>query len=163
MSAFIQGLKEGELHTSLIKKAPRSFDDLLQQATKYVNLEEVIKLKKGDSNIKVEKPRESDRGKKETETKGRALAAPRRELMRGPRYDSYISLLGTNGDREHPALKCPTTWPPHPKKPATYGNGKLCKFHNEYGHGTEVCSHQKDEIERLIQENRLSKYVGRQM
>lgn len=94
MSAFIQGLKEGELHTSLIKKAPRSFDDLLQQATKYVNLEEVIKLKKGDSNIKVEKPRESDRGKKETETKGRALAAPRRELMRGPRYDSYISLLG---------------------------------------------------------------------
>lgn len=94
MSAFIQGLKEGELHTSLIKKAPRSFDDLLQQATKYVNLEEVIKLKKGDSNIKVEKPRESDRGKKETETKGRALAAPRRELMRGHRYDSYISLLG---------------------------------------------------------------------
>lgn len=26
-----------------------------------------------------------------------------------------------------------------------------------------MCSHQKDEIERLIQENRLSKYVARQM
>lgn len=39
MSAFIQGLKEGELHTSLIKKTPRSFDDLLQRANNYINLE----------------------------------------------------------------------------------------------------------------------------
>lgn len=39
MSAFIKGLKEGELHTSVIKKTPRSFDDLLQRPTNYINLE----------------------------------------------------------------------------------------------------------------------------
>lgn len=51
---------------------------------------------------------------------------------------------------------------PHPKKPSTFRNGKLCKFHNEYGHGTEECSHLKDEIERLVRDSKLSRYVARQ-
>lgn len=64
---------------------------------------------------------------------------------------------------EHPSLKWPSTWASHPKKPPTFGNGKLCKFHNEYGHGTEECFHLKDEIKRLVRDNKLSRYVGRQM
>lgn len=167
MSAFIQGLKEGELHASLIKKAPRSFDDLLQRATKYVNLEEAVKLKKGENSAKIEKPREADSGKKEVETRGRAPAAPGKNVRRGPRYDTYTPLVASH-ERvlmdiwEHPVLRWPSTWAPQPKKPMTYGNGKLCKFHNEYGHGTEECSHLRDEIERLVRENRLNKYVARQ-
>lgn len=128
MSAFIQGLKEGELHTSLIKKAPRSIDDLLQRATKYVNLEEAVKLKKGENSTKSEKPRESDRGKMETEAKGRVLAAPGRDVRRGPRYDTYTPLIASH-ERvlmeiwEYPALRWPSTWVPQPNKPGTYGNG----------------------------------------
>lgn len=34
-------------HTSLIKKGPKNFDDLLQQTRKYINLEEAVKMKKG--------------------------------------------------------------------------------------------------------------------
>lgn len=92
---------------------------------------------------------------------------PGKNARRGPRYDTYTPLIASH-ERvlmdiwEHPALRWPSTWAPQPKKPMTYGNGKLCKFHNEYGHGTEECSHLRDEIERLVRENRLNKYVARQ-
>lgn len=57
VSAIIQGLEERELHTSLIKRGPINFDDLLQLATKYINLQEAVKLKKGEVLAKVEKLR----------------------------------------------------------------------------------------------------------
>lgn len=44
-----------------------------------------------------------------------------------------------------------------PKKSPSYGNGQFCKYHNDYGHDTDECHHLKDEIERLIRENRLTK------
>lgn len=47
-------------------------------------------------------------------------------------------------------------------KPNTYGNGRLCKFNNEYGHDTDECSHLKDELDRLIRDNRLKKFIARQ-
>lgn len=60
MSAFIQGLRECELHTLLTKKAPRNFDELPQRSAKYINLEEIVRMKKGEVPTKVvEKPREA--------------------------------------------------------------------------------------------------------
>lgn len=116
MSAFIPGLKEGELHTSLIKKAPRSFDDLLQRANKYVNLEESINMKKGEAGAKLDKPKEVDRTKKEGETRGRARMAPGKEVRRGPRYDTYTPLVASHErvlmeNWEHPALRWPKLGP----------------------------------------------------
>lgn len=117
MSAFIQGLKEGELHTSLIKKVPRSFDDLLERATKYVNIEEAVKMKNGETVAKTEKPRESDRGKKEVETRGIALVVPGKDVRRGPRCDTYTPFV-TSHERvlmeiwEQPALRWPSMWAP---------------------------------------------------
>lgn len=46
MPSHRHGLKEGELYTLLAKKTPRNFDNILQQASKYINLVEGVKLKK---------------------------------------------------------------------------------------------------------------------
>lgn len=39
VTSFSQELREGEFYTSLAKKAPHDFGDLLQRATKYIDLE----------------------------------------------------------------------------------------------------------------------------
>lgn len=55
VSTIIQGLREGELHISLARKTPRNFDDLLQRATKCINLEDAVKLKKAKMPGKTDK------------------------------------------------------------------------------------------------------------
>ncbi|XP_073121510.1 uncharacterized protein [Henckelia pumila] len=40
ITAFTQGLWEGEFFKSLVKKSPRTFEDLLARAEKYINMEE---------------------------------------------------------------------------------------------------------------------------
>lgn len=124
-------------------------------------------MKKGEVSTKVvEKSREAENGKKEGENKGKPFSNTEREVRKEPRCDNYTPLVSSL-DRvlmeiwEHHALKWPSTSAPQPKSSPTYGNGKLCKFHNEYGNGTEECSHLKDEIARLVRENRLNNYVAR--
>ncbi|XP_073154198.1 uncharacterized protein [Henckelia pumila] len=56
ISAFTQGLKEGEFYKSLVKKPPSSYDDLLARAEKYVNLEDAqrhrrTEQRQGGSNV----------------------------------------------------------------------------------------------------------------
>ncbi|XP_073129061.1 uncharacterized protein [Henckelia pumila] len=46
ITAFTQGLREGEFFKSLVKKAPRTFEDLLARAKKYINMEEAQRQKK---------------------------------------------------------------------------------------------------------------------
>ncbi|XP_073121062.1 uncharacterized protein [Henckelia pumila] len=46
ITAFTQGLREGEFFKSLVKKAPRTFEDLLARAEKYINMEEAQRQKK---------------------------------------------------------------------------------------------------------------------
>lgn len=59
-------------HTSLIKKGPKNFDDLLQQTRKYINLEEAVKMKKGETSGKVEKLGEADKENRETDSQARS-------------------------------------------------------------------------------------------
>lgn len=41
-----QGLIEGDLFWSLAKKPPASYDDLLERAEKYINVEEAQRVRK---------------------------------------------------------------------------------------------------------------------
>ncbi|KAL0413172.1 UNVERIFIED_CONTAM: hypothetical protein Sradi_1518900 [Sesamum radiatum] len=53
-------------------------------------------------------------------------------------------------------LTCPRSWRDTPQRPKS---NKFCHFHNDYGHTTVECRHLKNEIERLIQNGYLQKYV----
>ncbi|XP_073304582.1 uncharacterized protein [Primulina huaijiensis] len=46
ISAFTQGLREGEFFKSLVKKPASSYDDLLARAEKYVNMEDAQRYKR---------------------------------------------------------------------------------------------------------------------
>lgn len=46
VNAFTQGLRGGEFFKSLVKRYPRSYDELLSRAEKYVNLEEAQKQRR---------------------------------------------------------------------------------------------------------------------
>ncbi|KAL0458488.1 UNVERIFIED_CONTAM: hypothetical protein Slati_0476000 [Sesamum latifolium] len=53
-------------------------------------------------------------------------------------------------------LTRPRSWKDSPQRPKS---DKLCRFHNDYSHTTEECRYLKNEIERLIQNGYLQKYV----
>ncbi|XP_073153153.1 uncharacterized protein [Henckelia pumila] len=46
ITAFTRGLKEVEFFRSLVKRAPRYFEELLARAEKYINMEEAQRLKR---------------------------------------------------------------------------------------------------------------------
>lgn len=45
-TAYTQGLREGDLFRSLVKKQPRDFEDLLFRTEKYINMEEAQRQKR---------------------------------------------------------------------------------------------------------------------
>lgn len=49
VSAFSQGLSEGDFFRSLAKKPLASYDDLLGRVEKYINMEEVQQAKKNEA------------------------------------------------------------------------------------------------------------------
>ncbi|XP_073120069.1 uncharacterized protein [Henckelia pumila] len=51
ITALTQGIREGEFFKSLVKKELRTFEDLLAQAEKYINMEEAQKKKKETARI----------------------------------------------------------------------------------------------------------------
>ena len=38
---------------------------------------------------------------------------------------------------------------------------KYCRFHQDHGHRTDECRHLKDQVETLIRQGKLQKYVGK--
>ncbi|XP_012846963.1 PREDICTED: uncharacterized protein LOC105966934 [Erythranthe guttata] len=50
VSAFIQGLQDGDFFRSLAKRNASTFAELLERAEKYINLEECRKMKDGERN-----------------------------------------------------------------------------------------------------------------
>lgn len=66
----------------MIKEGPRNFDYVLQRTMKYINLEEAVKLKIGETSGNVEKPREKDKGKRETDSVARSIQPLGREIRK---------------------------------------------------------------------------------
>lgn len=119
-----------------------------------------MRLKKGEVSAKIEKSQEPGKGKKCGGSTARQTQPPGKEIRRGSRFDTYTPLVAPPEQVllqiwEHHNLRWPATWSPKSKRSPTYGNGRLCKFHNDYGHSTDERSHLKDEIDRLIRDNKL--------
>lgn len=86
ISAMTQGLREEELCRSLSIKPPRAFNNLLQRAKIYINLEDAQKAKKNEVSPPPEISRENKREHiKRPEQFKRKDPSPDRKL---PRYES---------------------------------------------------------------------------
>lgn len=59
----------------------------------------------------------------------------------------------------HPSLKFPYSAKKGPRNPKS---NSYCRFHNDYGHHMNDFRHLKDDIERMIQDGHLVKYVKKE-
>lgn len=112
VTSFSQGLQEGDFYTSIAKKAPRNWDELLQRAAKYVNLEDALRLKKVNTLVRVDKvvnvPKEvrMERREPNREVKGLRYTI---EKNGGPRYTNYTPLTSSVRRRMRWSLLSNTT------------------------------------------------------
>lgn len=155
IGAFHNGLRNGGLFHSLVKKYSTTLDDLLVRVDKYAKVEEAQDSRKGDR-----KPLE--RGT--AELKGHRVPVHERlgEVPKVIRPFPSIIPLKVNKLRaleicdQNNFLKRPSRSSQGPKKPVS---DQFCDFHKEYGHITLECTHLSRELEQLMEANPRTRYM----
>ncbi|XP_012842286.1 PREDICTED: uncharacterized protein LOC105962516 [Erythranthe guttata] len=165
MAALSQGLRDDEFFRALALEPSPDFDNLLERASRFINLEEARQQKVEEShqatNVRVS---EVKRGK-EPMLPRRDANIPSRSIVpdaKGSRFQSYQPLTAPLSQvlyaiEKRADLRWPRTARGAPRRDPTLGT--FCRFHNEYGHTTDDCAHLKDEVERLIRDNKIGDFV----
>ncbi|XP_052189874.1 uncharacterized protein LOC127799692 [Diospyros lotus] len=135
---------------SLAKTPPCTFIEALTRANKYINAEEVMKVKRAEQPDKKEREKEKKKPMVEQKTNyypSRALDRPGFGGARGSpvsytplntsRAEILLALEDKNYLRRLPPLKSP---------PNTQSKKKYCRFHCDHDHETEDCIQLKEEI-----------------
>ncbi|XP_073138653.1 uncharacterized protein [Henckelia pumila] len=131
ITAFTQGLRDGEFFKSLVKIAPRTFEDLLARAEKYINMEEAQRKKKEVARREGSQDRE--RNRESQDPMGRLS---RYSPHRGSRDSSvYVCEEGVEA-RSFASKENPQ---------------KYCALHREGAHDTSEC--------RVLQQKQQKSYV----
>ena len=147
LTTFKPGLRSRDLVASLMKNPPKTMEEMLLKAQKYMNVEDALAAIKD-----VEK--QGDRGKKDDERRGQKRERPnhqnndsfRRKEDKGPQTVKFTPLIMpvdkilTQIKDEH-YLK----WPrPLHSSPNIRDKNKYCRFHKDHGHNTEDCKDLKE-------------------
>ncbi|XP_073137624.1 uncharacterized protein [Henckelia pumila] len=119
ITAFTQGLREAEFFKSLVKKAPRTFEDLLAQAEKYIKMEEAQRQKK--EVTRREGGREQGRSRESHDPMGR--------------LSRYAPHRGTRDRAVHVCEERVATQTPVSREKFW----KYCALHQECTHDTSEC------------------------
>ncbi|XP_073121038.1 uncharacterized protein [Henckelia pumila] len=140
ITAFTQGLREGEFFRSLVKKTPRNFEDLLARAEKYINMEEAQKQKRDKDK------REGNRERGNRNNSG------------GGRND-YLGRLMAHAPpkvtRDRGVYVCEE----EVRQTSQKGAGKYCSIHEVNTHDTSECRRRAPEAKRPMsgEERRMDK------
>ncbi|XP_073137980.1 uncharacterized protein [Henckelia pumila] len=119
ITAFTQGLREGEFFKSLVKKAPRTFEDLLARAKKYINMDKAQKQKK--EVARREGGRDQGRSRENHDLMGRlSRYAPHRGIR-----DRIVHVCEEGVEVQAPVSR--------------EKSGKYCALHQECTHDTKEC------------------------
>ncbi|KAL2244225.1 UNVERIFIED_CONTAM: hypothetical protein Sindi_0540500 [Sesamum indicum] len=142
VSAFSQGLLDGDFFNSLARNPASKFDALLARRTKYINMEDARAAKK---EIRGEKRKEA---REETPFKKQRIAFRDKKAPFHRIHAVYTPLaVPITQARMANEGKClltrPRSWREQPQRPKP---GKFFLFHNDCGHTTEECRHLKNEI-----------------
>ena len=164
LSALREGLQEGELLTSIIRRAPKTFGEFLARAQEFVNVEEYLQSRK---NHKGEGKRKSESEAKEGDSKKMKVeknaAKDNKKPSIAPRFQAFTPLNTTPEQILMQIENRNILTRPEPMRtdPDKRDRTKYCQFHNDHGHLTSDCIHLKRQIEALIQQGELKEFVNR--
>ena len=163
VAAFTNGLRKGKFLFSLYKNDPKTMSEVLYRAIKYMNAEDTLSARedKPRKRERVEDARQDHGGKK-------SRTGDRRDEKRskppGGRFTSFTPLNAPLYQvlmqiKDEGALKFPGKLKSDPTKRS---RNKYCRFHRDHGHDTADCYDLKQQIEALIREGKLKKFVSKE-
>ena len=163
VATFTNGLQKGKFLFSLYKNDPKTKSEILYRATKYMNAEDVL-LPRED------KPKKRDRLEDTRQDQGWKKPRPRDkcdERRSNPPRGWFTSFTPLNAPLDQVLMQIKDegalTFPGKLKSdPTKRLKNKYCRFHHDYGHDTADCYDLKQQIEALIREGKLQKFVSKE-
>ena len=163
VAAFMNGLRKGKFLFSLYKNDPKTMSEVLYRATKYMNAEDALSARE-------EKPRKRERQDDIRQDQGRKKARTgdrwdeRRPKPPGGRFTSFTPLTALVDQvlmqiKDEEALTYPGKLKGDPNKRS---KDKYCRFHRDHGHDTADCYDLKQQIEVLIKQGKLQRFVRKE-
>uniref|UniRef100_A0A2N9GXC3 RNase H type-1 domain-containing protein n=1 Tax=Fagus sylvatica TaxID=28930 RepID=A0A2N9GXC3_FAGSY len=168
LTAFISGLQAGDFLFSVYKDPPSTMTEMMYEAQRHMNGEEAL-LARDQTIGKKRKWEHQDRLAESHETRPKAQRnRNRRQEDRSGRgfNERFNHFTPLNAPVDHifmqirndPALKWPGKLLTDPDKRP---RDKYCRFHRDHGHNTEDCYDLKRQIEELIKQGKLQRFVER--
>jgi hypothetical protein len=168
LTAFISGLQSGDFLFSVYKDPPSTMTEMMYEAQRYMNGEEAL-LARDQTIGKKRKWEHPDRPAESHEIRPKAQRnRNRRQEDRSGRgfneRSNHFTPLNAPVDhifmqiRNDPTLKWPSKLLTDPNKRL---RDKYCCFHRDHGHNTEDCYDLKRQIEELIKQGKLQRFVER--
>ncbi|XP_075665792.1 uncharacterized protein LOC142635538 [Castanea sativa] len=163
VAAFTNGLRKGKFLFSLYKNNSKSMLDVFYRDTKYMNVEEVLLAWE-------EKPKKRERHKETWQDKGRKTTRIRYR-WEGRRFKPptgrFVSFTLLNDlidqvlmqIKDEGALTFPSKLKGDPSKRL---RDKYCRFHHDHGHDTYDCYDLKQQIEALIKQGKLQRFISKE-
>ena len=162
VAAFTNGLRKGKFLFSLYKNDPKTMSEVLYRATKYMNAEDAL-LAREDKPRKRERQEDArqDQGRKKPRTGDR-----HDERRSKPPRGRFTNLTPLNAPLDQVPMqikdKGALTFPGKLKSdPTKRSRNKYCRFHRDHDHDTADCYDLKQQIEALIREGKLQKFVNK--
>ena len=163
VAAFMNGLRKGKFLFSLYKNDPKTMSEVLYRAIKYMNAEDALlaREEKPRKREKLEDTRQ-DQGRKKPRTGDRR--DDRRSKPLGGRFTNFTPL---NAPLDQVLMQIKDegtlTFPGKLKSdPTKRSRNKYCCFYHDHGHDTADCYDLKQQIETLIREGKLQKFVSKE-
>uniref|UniRef100_A0A2N9FYJ3 Retrotransposon gag domain-containing protein n=1 Tax=Fagus sylvatica TaxID=28930 RepID=A0A2N9FYJ3_FAGSY len=164
VTAFMAGLRKGDFLYELCKDPPETMSELMYEATKHMNAEDALEAM-DDPPPKRRKEAEDRKPEPSKQKVPKFTETPERKRTTAPpvKFSSFTP-LNTPIDKlllqiqEDPSLR----WPGKIRSdPNSRPKNLYCRFHRDHGHLTEECVALKEQIETLIRQGKLQKYVSR--
>ena len=163
IAAFTNGLWKGKFLFSLYKNDPKTMSNVLYRAIKYMNAEDLLLACE-------EKPRKRERQEDTQQDRGRKIARigdqrdERRPRPPTGKFTNFTPLTAPIDQvliqiKDEGALTFLGKLKGDPNKRP---RDKYCRFYRDHGHDTDNCYDLKQQIEVLIRQGKLQRFVSKE-